>query len=48
MLAAVNQAIFVPNLPHSKTFEWKLERRVFICKNGTLLIELPTPGHCLC
>ena len=35
MLAAVNQAIFVPNLLHSKTFEWMLERRViFICKNG--------------
>jgi hypothetical protein len=32
MLAAVNQAIFVPNLLHSKTFEWMLERRViFIC-----------------
>ena len=35
MLAAVNQAVFVPNLLHSKTFDWILERRIiFIPKNG--------------
>jgi len=35
MLAAVNQAVFVPNLLHSKTFDWMLERRIiFIPKHG--------------